>query len=146
MTNNFYAAILGYDEVRWFTKPQTEQWPPPTKAVDENFWKKLQGPSSLPAIILLCYFVFYYFLTFIDSATRMNVPRSLSSTWERKHYVVWSDHSTSRHLLSACGVLDEGTQADGSISQPQMLQREEGTPISAAQSAGQVTHFWGLQL
>ena len=37
MTNNFYAAILGYDEVRWFTTPQTEQWPPPTKAVDENF-------------------------------------------------------------------------------------------------------------
>ena len=146
MTNNFYAAILGYDEVRWFTKPRTEQWPPPTKAVDENFWKKLQGPSSLPAIILLFYLVFYYFLTFIDSATRMSVPSSLPGTWESTHYVVWPDHSTSRRLLSACGVLDGGTQAGQSISQPQMLQREGGMPTSAAWSARQVTRFWGLQL
>ena len=52
----------------------------PTKAVDENFRKKLQGLSSLPAIILLFYLVFYYFLTFVDSANRMSVPSSLPST------------------------------------------------------------------
>lgn len=37
MTNNFYAAILGYDEVRSLAKPRAEQWLPPTKACGESF-------------------------------------------------------------------------------------------------------------
>lgn len=64
MTNNFYATILGYDEVRWFTNLRQNSGLPQQRLLMRTSEEKLQRPSSLYAIVAF-YLSIYYFLTFI---------------------------------------------------------------------------------
>lgn len=109
MTNNFYAAILGYDEVRSHGRPWAEQWPPPTKALNESIWRKLQDHVYWLSSWLSIYSSHWPLCQCLGKEALHNVAKSSSSQY-----------------LSAWRVLDRQTKASQTLSQLHLLP-ERGT-------------------
>lgn len=118
MTNNFYAAILGYDEVRWFAKPRAGQRLPQQRLVVRASEGGFGGRHGLPAVM----------------AQRIHLQWQLEWTCPRlpvlgkEHSILRAHLPTRQRLLSAFGELGGGTEAEQSSLSPRCPQREGDAP------------------